>query len=315
MGVASMWHFLLGLPIVAAFLGGFSLMFFFTETPRALIVTNKDEDAAREALIKLRNTHNVQYEIDQINQEQREANAKSDSTSISIFDLFIMRELRWPLITSIIIQVCQQFCGINAVFFYSTKIFRTAGVDPSDIQYMVALTGIVNVLMTLVCVPLIDRLGRKPLLVYPMILIVINFILMTVFLHHQVDIWYYSHLSVGCIMFFICCFAIGLGPIPFIYVAEVFGQNSRSCALAVSMLVNWTANTILTLTFPYLADLLKNDVFIVFTVIVAVAVSVIIKKVPETKGRSVEEIHDQMNGVRRKKQWTEAGKLMTNTSV
>ena len=72
------------------------------------------------------------------------------------------------------------------VFFYSEKIFKGAGIGSENIQYAVALTGIVNVIMTIICVPLIDRLGRKPLLVYPMILIVINFILMTVFLHYQV---------------------------------------------------------------------------------------------------------------------------------
>ena len=72
------------------------------------------------------------------------------------------------------------------VFFYSEKIFKGAGIGPENIQYAVALTGIVNVIMTIICVPLIDRLGRKPLLVYPMILIVIDFILMTVFLHYQV---------------------------------------------------------------------------------------------------------------------------------
>ena len=75
------------------------------------------------------------------------------------------------------------------------------------------------------------------------------------------------------------CFAIGLGPIPFIYVAECFRQDARSAALAICMFVNWLANTILTITFPYLAALLTDYVFIVFTVIVAITVIVIIKKV------------------------------------
>lgn len=313
MGVPTLWHFLLGIPIVPAVLGGVVLMVFFSETPRALLTTNKDEDAAREVLERLRNTSNVQYEIDQMNQEQRET--KSDE-AVSVIELFTLKELRWPLITSLVIQISQQFCGINAVFFYSEKIFNAAGIQAQNIQYAVALTGIVNVIMTIVCVPLIDRLGRKPLLVYPMALIVVNFILMTIFLVFQKDYWYFSYLSVACVMIFICCFAIGLGPIPFIYVAECFRQDARSTALAVCMLVNWFANTLLTLTFPYLADLLTNYVFIVFAVIVGAAVLVIFKKVPETKGRTVDEIMDKMNGARLNRKYDESdGKLMSTNNV
>ena len=82
------------------------------------------------------------------------------------------------------------------------------------------------------------------------------------------------------------------------------------------MLVNWFANTILTLTFPYLAKLLQNYVFIVFTVIVGFAVLVIFKKVPETKGKTVEEIMAKMNGVKGSNKYKESsGKLMKNSSV
>ena len=82
------------------------------------------------------------------------------------------------------------------------------------------------------------------------------------------------------------------------------------------MLVNWFANTLLTLTFPYLADLLTNYVFIVFTVIVGAAVLVIFKKVPETKGRTVEEIMDKMNGTRQNRKYEESeGKLMSTNAV
>ena len=82
------------------------------------------------------------------------------------------------------------------------------------------------------------------------------------------------------------------------------------------MLVNWFANTILTLTFPYLAKLLQNYVFIVFTVIVGFAVLVIFKKVPETKGKTVEEIMAKMNGTRPNKSNDEAeGKLMSTNNV
>ncbi len=108
-----------------------------------------------------------------------------------------------------------------------------------------------------------------------------------------------------------------IGPIPFIYVAECFRQDARSAALAICMFTNWVANLVLTLTFPYLAKLLSSYVFLVFTVIVAFAVIVIIKKVPETKNRSVDEIMAYFEGKKKPANNDESsGKLMSaNTKV
>ncbi len=108
-----------------------------------------------------------------------------------------------------------------------------------------------------------------------------------------------------------------LGPIPFLYVAECFRQDARSAALAICMFTNWVANLVLTLAFPYLAKLLGSYVFLVFTVIVAFAVIIIIKKVPETKNRSVEEIMAYFEGKKNPfKNEESTGKLMSaNTKV
>ena len=91
------------------------------------------------------------------------------------------------------------------------------------------------------------------------------------------------------------CFAIGLGPIPFIYVTECFRQNARGAALAVCMLTNWVANLVLTLLFPSLIKLMSQYVFIVFAVIVFFSVVIIIIKVPETKGRNIEQVISKLN--------------------
>lgn len=196
-----------------------------------------------------------------------------------------------------VLQLAQQFCGINAVFFYSEGIFKNAGISGDHLQYAVLSTGVVNVIMTIACLPLIDRLGRKPLLVYPMILIVIDFVALTFFfIFKQSNVTLFSNLSIACIVLFIMCFAVGLGPIPFVYVAECFRQEARSAALSICMFANWTANLILTLTFNYLAAILKDYVFLVFVVIVIIALVVIVLKVPETKGRSTEEIISEFNG-------------------
>lgn len=96
--------------------------------------------------------------------------------------LFRDKELTWPLITSVVICSIQQFSGINAVFFYSSDIFKDASISVDNIQYAILMTGVVNILATFVCIPLIERLGRKPLLVYPMAVMLVDFILLTALL-------------------------------------------------------------------------------------------------------------------------------------
>lgn len=297
-GTGMLWHFGLGAHIIPALLGFFALLFFFPETPRALLIDQKDEQAARIALIRLRSSPHVSAEIDSIVNESlininpdEENSGGSSGEPIGLIDIFKIKELRWPLWTGLIMQMTQQLCGINAVFFYSEAIFREANVSEMNIQYAVVATGAINVILTIVCVPLIDRLGRKPLLVYPMGVMIVDFVCLTISLKMG-----WSLASMVCIIVFIMCFAIGLGPIPFIYVAECFKQDARSAALSVAMFVNWSCNTLISMTFLYIQDFFQDNVFLVFAVWVTLALVFIAKKVPETKGRTVEEIMQEFRG-------------------
>ncbi len=126
-----------------------------------------------------------------------------------MFNLIKSKEFRWQLITAITLQITQQLSGINAVikihkldsiliykfyfffiilkiFFYSSEIFKSAGIPSEYIQYAILLTGLVNLLATFACIPLIDRLGRKPLLIVPMITIMVNYVFLTLFLSLKV---------------------------------------------------------------------------------------------------------------------------------
>lgn len=245
LGTNEAWNFLLAFPLIPAVLGSLALLVFFSETPKALLIANNDHESARKALQSLRNRTNVNSELEEIQSESKSSNQSQDSVSFG--KLLTSSKLRWPLITSLVLQMAQQLCGINAIFFYSESIFKNSGIEVDFIQYAVLATGLVNFIATIVCTQLIDRLGRKPLLVFPMIIIIVNFILLTTFLKFQspdeVLIPFlniklengriFSYLSIVCIAIFIVCFAIGLGPIPFIYVTEVFRQNARGSALAL----------------------------------------------------------------------------------
>jgi len=310
LGTAAKWSYLLALPIVPALVGALLLLVVFPESPSSLLNKYKDRDAAESALKKLRNSKNVTFELDEMDKGSK----SSSEASVSIVELLTSGEYRWPLITGLVLQLAQQLCGINAVFFYSSIIFDSV-LSQENIQYAVLLTGVINVVATVVVVPLIDRLGRRPLLIYPMIFIVVDFIALTIFLVFSKSYSFFPILSIVCIILFIISFAVGLGPIPFLYVAECFRDDARSTALAICMFTNWLANLVLTLAFPYMQKLLQAYTFLVFTVIVAVSVAFIIKKIPETKGRSVDEIMAKFDPKSAQKYAESSGKFLSNTNV
>ena len=183
-----MWNYLLAFPIVPALLGGFTLLFFFPESPKALIMCNNDQEAAVHALRKLRKKENVREEIEEIEKEKKESGGGDKLQLITMKELFTLCELRWPLITALALQMIQQLSinGINAVLFYSSIIFAGARISEQDIQYAILYMGVVNVIATIVCAMLIDKLGRKPLLVVSMTTMLVVFVFLTVFLSLQV---------------------------------------------------------------------------------------------------------------------------------
>lgn len=167
------------------------------------------------------------------------------------------------------------------MFFYSRAIFDRAGVSPDLIEIFVLLTGVTNVLCTLLCGILVDKVGRKRILVTTMSLMAVDLFLLTTFIR-------FSHvqacgvLALFCILFFIVCFGVGLGPIPYIFVAESFDQNSRSAAMSICTFNNWLWNLVLILAFPILLNLLSGYVFVIFNVIVVVTVVFVFLSVSST---------------------------------
>ena len=185
--------YLLAFPIVPALLGAITLFFFFPESPTALIVCDNNAEADQCALQKLRNKENVREEIEA---EEKESRRGDKLQLITMKELFTLRELRWPLITALALQMIQQLSinGINAVLFYSSIIFAGARISEQDIQYAILYMGVVNVIATIVCAMLIDKLGRKPLLVGSMAIMLTNFLFLTVFNSLQVGHMFFPSL-------------------------------------------------------------------------------------------------------------------------
>jgi MFS family permease len=191
----------------------------------------------------------------------------------------LSRECRLPLIIAISLHIGQQLSGVNAIFFYSSDIFKSANIPAHLIQYAILSTGVVNFLMTLVTVPLIERLGRKLLLTVPIAIIIVDFILLVLFLTFKHYYAVFSYLSTVCILVFIMGFAVGLGPVPFLYTAEIFNQKTRSSAMAIAVTVNWLSTLLISFFFPLLSELMGQYVFCVFMVIMGGLLTLLLTKV------------------------------------
>ena len=181
--------------------------------------------------------------------------------NLSICNLLCTRELRWPLITSIVLQCAQHLCGIHAVIFFLPRIFYN--MHTLYPWHAIVAIQLIYVLATIECIRLIDLLGRKPLIVCSMAVMITDLIVIFVCLKLS-DKLVASELSIACIVIFIACFAFGLGPIPFIYTAECFKQSERRSAVALCMFVNWCLFLVLALTLPFVQELLQENVFIFF---------------------------------------------------
>ncbi|KAH9510278.1 Solute carrier 2, facilitated glucose transporter member 3 [Bulinus truncatus] len=292
LGTETLWPFLFAFNAIPSIICVI-FMPFFPESPRFLLIKKKQEAEAIEALKKFRGTENVSDEIEEM---RIEASKSVGVKNYSLKELLTAPELRMPVIIACVLQISQQWSGINAVMSYSTLLFGQVNIDANTIPYIVVATGVINVLCTVVAVPLMEKAGRRPLLLYPMVVMLISFIIMTIFLNLQEspDLAESRHIfSYICIIVmhtYIIGFALGLGPIPFIVVGEIFRQEPRAAAMSLSLAFNWICNFILMLTFPFLKDGLGAYVYILFSIVLAFAIVFIFFFVPETKNKTFDEV-------------------------
>lgn len=290
MGTSSLWPWLFAFTAVPSILQMISIPF-MPKSPRYLLIDQHKEDEARNVLVKLRGTDNIVNEMDDMRQE---ADSESSVGQLSMLQLFKDRSVRWQLITILILMICQQLSGINAVFFYSNQIFDKAGIPKGNQQDLASVgVGTVNVLMTIVSVGIIEWAGRKSLLVWGFGMMIFWCIAMTVVLNLMLVMeGWISYLSIACVIGYIVGFAIGPGPIPWLVTAELFRQAARPPAFMIACMVNWGCNFLIGIGFPAVNKVTGPWVFLIFMVVCTVATVFLALVLPETKGKTFQEIND-----------------------
>lgn len=262
------------------------LAFFIPESPRWLLVQHKSE-RAQTILTKIGGTS---YADETISSLQQITSQKVETEGWSALR---NRRFRKVLLIGIVLAIFQQWCGINVIFNYAHEIFSAAGYAVSDILMNIVVTGITNVVFTLVAIYTVDRWGRRALLFVGSIgLAIIYLILGTCYQVGASGIF-----MLLLIVAAIACYAMSLAPIVWVVLSEIFPVRIRGIAMALSTFFLWVASFLLTYTFPILNEAIDAaGIFWIYGAICLVGFLFIRKQLPETKGKTLEELESELTG-------------------
>jgi sugar porter (SP) family MFS transporter len=204
----------------------------------------------------------------------------------------LLQELSAPgmakvLLLGIVLAVLQQWCGINVIFNYAQEIFAAAGYHVSDILFNIVVTGAVNVLFTLIALAAIDRYGRRFLLLSGVAGLAVIYTLLGMLYHLHLQ----GKPMLVLVLTAIACYAMSLAPVTWVVIAEIFPNRIRSNAVSIAVTALWIACFLLTYTFPILnAALGAAGTFWIYAAVCLIGLLFLSSRLPETKGRTLEEI-------------------------
>ncbi|MGW7986560.1 glucose transporter GlcP [Staphylococcus shinii] len=274
------WRWMLGLAIVPSviLLVGVAFM---PESPRWLL-EHRSEKAARDVMKLTFKDSEIDKEI----ADMKEINSISEST----WNVLKSPWLRPTLIIGSIFALLQQIIGINAIIYYAPTIFNKAGLGNANSILGTVGIGTVNVLITIVAIMIIDKIDRKRLLVIGNIGMVASLLIMAILIW-TIGIQSSAWIIVACLTLFIIFFGFTWGPVLWVMLPELFPMRARGAATGVAALVLSIGSLLVAQFFPILTEVLSvEQVFLIFAAIGVCALIFVIKYLPETRGRSLEEI-------------------------
>jgi len=286
LGTDAGWPWLFAIIIVpAAF--QFLTLPFCPESPKYTLIIQGKDVLAQKSLTWLRGTIEVHEELDDLRGEYEKMRLV---TKVTLSEMWYNQSLRQPLIIALMVMLSQQFSGINAAISFSTDIFKLAGLDDNSALNATMGMSVINVIMTVVSLILVERAGRRTLHLWGLGGMCITTLILAFCLALHKQFHFLSWISVISVFVFIIMFASGPGSIPWFLVAELFGQGARGLATSISVATNWAANFVVSLAFLPLKEIMEGYVFLIFTVLLMIFWLFTYKRVPETKGKTVDEI-------------------------
>lgn len=262
----------------------FLLVFFIPESPRFLIKAGRS-DKAVSILGRIGGAAYAAAEKEEI-----ETTLNDHVGKAGLRDLIDKRVLPVVLI-GVVLAVFQQWCGINVVFNYAEEVFVAAGFTVSDMLFNIVITGTVNLVFTLVAMRVVDSLGRRKLMLFGSIGLACVYFLLGGSYLLKLD----GMVVLVLVLLGIATYAMTLAPITWVVLSEIFPNRLRGAAMAVATTALWAASFLLTYTFPLLNKALQaGGTFWLYALICLAGFYFIRKKLPETKGKSLEEIEREL---------------------
>jgi len=263
---------------------------FLLESPRWLLGRDPNSLKARYIIKKLRglrHDHEVEQEVGLYVMGGAAQRQEGASTFAMLGEMLTHRRLRVLLLSSLVLQAAQQLSGINAVFYYSTAFFDGVIDNP---LLGTTIVGAVNVLATYGALLLMDKVGRKTLILWSSAGMLISCIVIVLSL-----LDYFNHIvALLAVNSYVIFFEFGLGPIPWLIVAEMFEAKYVAVAMSVSSQLNWACNFIIGLIFPYMKQYLGPYSFFPFAVVLLFTFVFSATVLPETQGTTPAELAAEM---------------------
>ncbi len=277
------WRYMFGAELVPA-LAFLLLMLAVPESPRWLAKVGRHEQAQR-VLRRIGNEQYAQQTLTEIRQT-----LDKDSGKVP-FRALLRGDVRPVLVIGIVLAVFQQWCGINVIFNYAQEIFASAGFDINDTLKSIVATGLINLIFTLLALPLVDRIGRRRLMLFGAFGLTAVYLLMAA-------AYAYGLLGLPVLLLVlvaIAIYAVTLAPVTWVLLAEIFPNRIRGAAMAAGTFALWVACFVLTYSFPLLnAALGAAGSFLLYGAICLAGALFIFARVPETKGITLEALEQQL---------------------
>ncbi|MBI0278197.1 sugar porter family MFS transporter [Hafnia alvei] len=279
------WRWMFGAELVPAVLF-LLLMFLVPDSPRWLAKAGKQDKAER----MLRRIGSAEYARETI--ADIRATLGENTQKVAASELLNPR-VRPIIVIGIVLAVFQQWCGINVIFNYAQEIFASAGFDINSTLKSIVATGLINLIFTIIALPLVDKLGRRKLMLLGAAGLTIIYVLIAG--AYALGIMGLPVLLL--VLAAIAIYALTLAPVTWVLLSEIFPNRVRGMAMSVGTLALWIACFLLTYTFPLLnANLGASGSFLLYGIICALGFVFVLRSVPETKGVTLEALEHQLAG-------------------
>jgi sugar porter (SP) family MFS transporter len=279
---AGAWRVMLGLAAVPSLLM-LAGMWFQDESPRWLVVHGHD-DEARAVLARTRTPDEVEHEIAEMHRAE-------EADRMSLGELLRARWLRRNLVFAGVLAVFQQLIGINTIVYYAPTILKAAGFGNSAAIFNSVGLGMLSIIMTVVAARVVDRVGRKPLLLWGLVGMVASMaVLGVVFFSAALDTIAGKAIAVVCLAIFKAAFSLSWGPMLGVVLPELLPLRARGTVMGGAIFLNWGTNFLVSLLFPVLLVAGAGAVFEIFAGAGVLAFVLTAWLFRETTGRSLEEL-------------------------